>query len=509
MKFRSLTAFLLAVLMLLGACSNGDVKDKKDTAGAVTTVAEQTTEPEVAEPSTIISKNGYVYESDSCKITSEMLQFMFYYDFYNTYGETSEQYNLNTDLTFTEQLCYAAEKDGITWQEQLTDNITEDIEDAVVYIEHAAKNGYSYTTVDESIETTLDQWESTGNALGLPLDGYIKAYYGTNITEDIARWALQVIFSATEYRDYLNKDFEDSLDDEDYDNYYSENRLKFDIVDIIEYDMYINFNGVINEDRVEDIIACHTEEEFKAKVEENIRYFNSQLNNPKTEEALALTIENSTKTIQSYYTEGGEFSEWAFAEERQVGDTFYLEKNDGMYHIYFLQKTAYPFVKETADFMHMYCSVEANGSAEAAKAKADELYAEWKAGEATKESFEKMAKENNDDPEYLYINALKSYISGEFNTWLFTEDREVGDTAVVTTDYGGYHVVYYLGEGMPEWKITAKENMLNECTENTMNELLEEGDVLSEIDYDFFDKLPNILPEGARDYKSSDYNTVY
>lgn len=498
MKFRSLAALMLAVIMLLSACAK---ETEKTNETAVTT---ETVE-ELAEPTPEITEKGVVYQSDSCKITADMLQFIFFYDFYNTYGQYTEQYSLNIDLTFEEQLCNAADTEGVTWQEQLTDNTIEDVEDAIIYIEAAAANGYTYSTVTSSIQSIFDKWESSGMGLGLELDGYIRAFYGNNITRDIAEKSLQVIFCATEYRDHLASDYMETVTDEDYDNYYAENRLDFDIIDLIEYQMPINFNGVINEDRVKDILASESEEEFKSKVAENIRYFNSQLTNPKTEEALAISIEENTKTVKSYYTQGGEISEWGFAAEREVGDTFYTEKNDGMYHIYYLQKTAYPFVKDTANFLHMYCSVENYGSAEAAKAKAEELYAQWQAGEMTRESFEEMAKVNNDDPTYYYEDALKEYMTGDFKTWLFEEERNVGDTVVTTTEYGGYHVVYYLGKGMPEWKIDVKERLITEFTEETVASLTEELGSLSDLDYDYFDSLPNILPEGARDYTTSNY----
>ena len=45
----------------------------------------------------------------------------------------------------------------------------------------------------------------------------------------------------------------------------------------------------------------------------------------------------------------------------------------------------------------------------------------------------------------------------EFNDWIFDEERKEGDTDVVKTTYG-YHVMFFLGDGVQQWELTALEN---------------------------------------------------
>lgn len=487
MKLRSVTALLLALVMLIcTGCSTGE--------GDKTADAEQ---EEITAPET-----EYAYESEHCKITENMLGFMFFFDFYSTYGGYTEYYSLDLDLTFTEQL-YSQDngEETITWQDHLLDNTKKTVENSVYYAEKAIAEGFSVPDLDQQIDDQLSDWETEAQGLGLTLEDYIKCYYGDSVTETTARKSLEIILYAAEYKESLGESFTASLTDEDYDNYLNEHIADYEIVDVLTYSIPINYNGVIQEEKRDELMAAGAEspEKFKEWVAAYMTEKNSNLDSPKTDAALAESIADNTAVVKSYYTEGGEFSEWAFSDERKVGDTFYVEKNDGMYHIYLLTATPYIFEKPTKSFMHIYCSVETNGTADAAKAKAEELYAQWKAGEMTAESFEALAATYNDDPEGAYHeNSQKGFITGDFDTWLFDDSRAVGDHTVVSSDYGGYHVVYFMGEGVPQWKEEGKVTMAEEYLEGKSEEFEKEYADSVKKDETAYTRLPDIIPEGAR-----------
>lgn len=91
----------------------------------------------------------------------------------------------------------------------------------------------------------------------------------------------------------------------------------------------------------------------------------------------------------------------------------------------------------------------------AAKAKADEIYAEWQAGEATEESFAALAEQYSEDPGSntaggLYENVSEGQMVEEFNDFCFDASRQAGDTGIVygnNGSYAGYHVMYFSGAG--------------------------------------------------------------
>lgn len=87
---------------------------------------------------------------------------------------------------------------------------------------------------------------------------------------------------------------------------------------------------------------------------------------------------------------------------------------------------------------------------DAAKEKADELYAQWQAGDMTEDSFAALATENTQDAGSAQTGGLyESVYPGKtveaFDAWCFAEGRETGDTDIVETSYG-YHIMYYVGD---------------------------------------------------------------
>ena len=87
-----------------------------------------------------------------------------------------------------------------------------------------------------------------------------------------------------------------------------------------------------------------------------------------------------------------------------------------------------------------------------AKTRAEELLSQWQDGEATEESFAALADEESDLSVEggLYEQMAKG--EGEITDWLFDESRQAGDAAVLESS-GGYHVVYYIGQGDPYWMV--------------------------------------------------------
>ena len=101
----------------------------------------------------------------------------------------------------------------------------------------------------------------------------------------------------------------------------------------------------------------------------------------------------------------------------------------------------------------------------AAKAKADALLEEWKAGEATEESFAALAEANTEDTGSMYTgglyeNVYRGQMVQEFEDWCFDASRKTGDTGVVETPYGA-HVMYFVQENVPMWQFEVLSNLKN------------------------------------------------
>ena len=85
----------------------------------------------------------------------------------------------------------------------------------------------------------------------------------------------------------------------------------------------------------------------------------------------------------------------------------------------------------------------------AAYAEAERILEEWKTGDATEESFAQLANTYSKDGGsnttgglYQNINIDASYVE-EFRAWAVDAGRQVGDTAIVETQFG-YHIMYFV-----------------------------------------------------------------
>lgn len=82
---------------------------------------------------------------------------------------------------------------------------------------------------------------------------------------------------------------------------------------------------------------------------------------------------------------------------------------------------------------------------DAAKAKAEEIYAQWQAGEMTEDEFAELATKHSQDGSAAYGGLIQEIAPGQtvenFDAWCFEEGRAVGDHGMVETDFG-YHIIY-------------------------------------------------------------------
>jgi len=86
---------------------------------------------------------------------------------------------------------------------------------------------------------------------------------------------------------------------------------------------------------------------------------------------------------------------------------------------------------------------------QACQKKAQDVLDAWLAGEATEESFAKLAEEYSSDSGSntnggLYTGVQKGEMLDTFDAWCFDGSRKVGDYGLVKTVHG-YHVMYFAG----------------------------------------------------------------
>jgi len=105
---------------------------------------------------------------------------------------------------------------------------------------------------------------------------------------------------------------------------------------------------------------------------------------------------------------------------------------------------------------------------------AEAILAEWKAGEATEDSFAILAGERTDDGGSAHTGGLYSNISPgmmvlEFDAWIFDPSREFGDTDIVETQFG-FHIMFFVQSNI-EWEQYTHSAMVGRAVAELIDQL--------------------------------------
>lgn len=109
---------------------------------------------------------------------------------------------------------------------------------------------------------------------------------------------------------------------------------------------------------------------------------------------------------------------------------------------------------------------------------AQEVLDQWKAGEATEDSFAVLANEKSTDPGSntaggLYEGVTPGQMVEAFNDWCFDPARAYGDTGLVETNYG-VHVMFFVSASESSyWYETALSDYLSTKLQEMVNKAME------------------------------------
>lgn len=144
---------------------------------------------------------------------------------------------------------------------------------------------------------------------------------------------------------------------------------------------------------------------------------------------------------------------------------------------------------------HILFTADKYGGDEAAKAKAEEVLSLYRAGEATRESFEALGKEYTEDSNTFYENVPRGMMVKEFEDWIYDSSRKEGDTGLVLTSYG-YHIMYFAGDGEIPWHEDAEEKCIQDYLSEKTNEFSSIFSDDIKISEDIVSLLPDYIPSG-------------
>ena len=244
-----------------------------------------------------------------------------------------------------------------------------------------------------------------------------------------------------------------------------------------------------SEKHLKNIFQLYYETRITDYIKQRKLYFAAEeLKEGKNPESIYVTgntaIDALKTTVRADYTHPE--LEWAMGS-RKAGDATVAENStaDGYYVAVFISRNDNHY--KLAQVRHILIKAEADENGEytdeakaAAKARAEEIYAEWKAGDATEESFAALAEEYSEDTGSntnggLYDSVRKGQMVEEFDAFCFGGHKS-GDTAIVYGEsagsYAGYHIMYYVGEGQLCSESIAESDMRSADLEEWLDSLI-------------------------------------
>lgn len=427
-----------------------------------------------------------------------------YSNWYNQYKDMTSlymQFSLGLDpTTALDQQVYDNET-GATWADYFVDTAKKDAQYYYALYDDAKAKGYTMT------ETEVEEFDAAMESIGMwaPLYGfknateYLQSMYGFGASEESFRAYSEVVTTVQNYVEHEKESL--TYEDTDLRMHEADKYGHFSSYSYASYQVsYGSFLGEGTKD--EDGNTTYSDEQIAAALEEAKSVADSLASVKNVEELDAAIaelpmnaeVENaaSTKNTNVLYTNITEaIRDWVADESRKENDVAvlpYSTTNDAgeeTVSAYFVvvYGSKVDNNEKMSDVRHCLVqfpggTTDSNGNKtysaeEKAKAKeeAGKLLANWKAGEATEESFIAMVKEKTDDTAskengglYENVNPGSNYVPN-FLSWSIADERVKGDTGIVETEYG-YHIMYYVGDT----ELTYRDYLITEELRETDHE---------------------------------------
>ena len=166
---------------------------------------------------------------------------------------------------------------------------------------------------------------------------------------------------------------------------------------------------------------------------------------------------------------------WAFAADRAEGDTTVAEQSNSYNAVLFHSRSRDDYHPVTV--RHILVEDEAT---------AEEILADFKAGDATESDFAALASTKSTDSGTasnggLVSNMRKGAYVQPFEDWSFDPSRQSGDTGIVESEYG-FHVMYFVETNeLPYWEYKAT-NTLKSSAVNDWYDAITDGVTAEQLD---------------------------
>lgn len=398
------------------------------------------------------------------------------------------------------------EESGQTYREYYLEQAMDTLTQLTALYDLAVENGYSDGDVADTVQDQINSLQTTASSYGYSYGAFLKTQYGRYMTAG----ALKSILTKAAVANAYYTDYYDGLDitDEDIQTYYDENK---DTLDTYEYSyLYFTPESVDSTDEdgneLSDDEVAELEEAALADALDNAEHALDQYQDGTSIADLAEEFELATSQYGDDVTNVGSSVSSTYREELagyEIGQSGIYENGESGYYVLVLHDR-YLDETATANVRHILIRAETTTDEDgktvapteeawaSAEEKANEILAEYEAGEHTEDAFTALALEYSDDRNsngevnndglYTDIAPTSGYVQ-EFLDWIFEEGPHTpGDTGIVrhegdtssSSAYWGYHIMYYVGDGDPVWMLTSDTALRDEQI-GTWGDEIQEG----------------------------------
>ena len=430
-----------------------------------------------------------------------------YYAFTSQYGSYASMFGLNTangPFALADQPCSMTEDGKGSWRDYFLQaayngGMTLGMTQIQGLTRYAAANGITLDDEEKAeIQSDMQQLETLATTNGYTgTKHFLQANYGAGVTAKLAtRAAEDTALAYKAYNSYL-----DSLNfsEDELETYYASLNGERELFSYVSYYLAAETTPAEagsetegEESAAEQIVTDEARAAARDKAERVLAAFAETEGEDyaaRVTEALgAAGVDGAASESRSVSGSSlnAAYKEWMLDAARRSGDSTVVdaESGDGSYVVVYVSRNDNHY--KTANVRHILINAVADEdgtySDEAlatARARAEEILAEWKSGDATEDSFAALAGQYSEDNGSntnggLYENVAQGQMVAEFNDFLFAAGRKSGDTGIVygsNGSYAGYHVMYDVGEGEQYSDLIAKNALQSDAMTTWMDEI--------------------------------------
>ncbi len=387
------------------------------------------------------------------------VEFDYYYQVViNNYQNMYGSYMGYMGLDITADLYAQSYSEDMSWGDYFEEMAIDYMKETKALVNDAKANGFTYD-VDAEYAKFEEGFKQAAASVGMSVGSYCKSMYGDYATLSRIKPLIKESILYTAY--YNEKRASIQPTDQEIKDYYNENKDSYDYVDYRIFTMKAEYEkpeeGAVSQEVLDAAMSEAKEktDEFMAKVEAGEAFNDVCKEYAGEEDTTYDDADGSLMQKKGKSNISSDYNEWLFDASRKAGDITFVEDtvNNRYYIVAFEKRYLDEALSANVRFI---LTTSVSG---------ETIVEEWKGGEATEESFTELVEKYSEGEKSnggLIENIVSGSVLSDIQSWLFEEERNAGDITSINAANGNTYVLYYVGNGDPQWKVSVTSALINQ-----------------------------------------------